>query len=235
VIQRADALLKRWIQSVLGAGTVVAALPRGAANPDGPRGIAVELIDIGAAPPPRNTKRPPLVCSLRYLVTAWAETADKAHELLGTLLFAALDDERRTADMPVEADLAPIPPETWLALGAMQRPAFVARLPLSVERPEPAVPRVKVPVLEIVNAATIYGQVVGPGDIPLAGATVVLLSTGQSVSTDGQGRFRFSMVPVRPAKRKLEVRAKGDVQQFETAASDKGGEPMLLRFQIREV
>jgi hypothetical protein len=236
VIERADALLRRWIRSVVGEELAIASsLPRAAPSPgESPRGVAFELLDIAPAPMPHAGARRPLACQIRYLVSAWAESLDQGHEILGGLLAAAMDDERRTVDLPVEADLTPVPPETWLALQAVLRAAFVVRVPLTVERPVKAAPRVTESTVRMLPTTSLEGRLVGPRDIPLPGASVVLMATGQTTETDRQGRFRFSMVPGGSSSHKLEVTAKGDTQRFEIKDNDNGGEPMLLRFQIQE-
>jgi CarboxypepD_reg-like domain len=51
------------------------------------------------------------------------------------------------------------------------------------------------------NAAVVYGQVLNPDGLPLAGATVLVAGTRQCVATDGQGDFAlpldFNKGPIR--------------------------------------
>ena len=66
---------------------------------------------------------------------------------------------------------------------------------------------------DVVTGVPLWGQVLGPGGLPLAGAAVEVPALQLFTSADASGRFRFANVPARPPPR-LVVRAKGLVQTF---------------------
>jgi hypothetical protein len=201
VIERVDEQLKSWVEQVLGSISVSLDRP-GSQQSD--RGVCLYLLELIDAPPLRNTTRPPLQLKLRYLVTAWAETPEDAHHLLGTLAFAAMEE---TA---FDLDLEPVSPATWQAFGIPPQPSIVLQVPLRQERPEPSEQLVRVPlVLHAVPTANLAGTLLGPGDIPLVGATVELGSLRRSTRTDPKGQFRFDNVPGEPATQSLRIVVKG--------------------------
>src|SRR6185295_9450074 len=116
--------------------------------------------------------------------------------------------------------------------GAAPRAAFILRLPFRREVPEPRALRVRAPlVAQVVGSAPLWGQVLGPGGIPLAGAAVEVPALELFTSADADGRFRFASVPADPPP-KVVVRAKGTAQTF--AGPDVPGAPLTLQFQIEE-
>jgi hypothetical protein len=132
-------------------------------------------------------------------------------------------------------DLAPVPVVLWSALGVPPRPAFRLRVPLERERPMPAVPRVKEPlVIRTVPAEVLLGRVVGPGDIPIPDALVELPSMGLSARTDAKGRFRFASVPTDTPLGRLEVRAKGEVLAVRTEELPTEEGALLVRLPLKE-
>ncbi len=101
--------------------------------------------------------------------------------MLGTLIFAAL----AVTDWQVEQER--LPPDTWAAFGTPPRPSFVLRLPVIKERPEPAVKLVRKPLtVKHTGLVGLHGAVLGPEDIPIAGARVELPAFGLSATTDPQ-------------------------------------------------
>ncbi len=203
MIETVDQRLKSWVERVLGDTAVSLAAP---ARESVERGVGLYLLELGPAPVPRTARRPPLRLALSYLVTTGADSPERAHHLLGELVFAALDEPE------FEVDLSPLPVALWAALGVVPRPAFRLKVPLERERPMPVVPRVTQPlVLRAVPSRPLVGQVLGPGEVPIPGAQVELPSMGLSVRTDARGLFRFASVPADMPLGWLEVRAKGEV------------------------
>jgi Pvc16 N-terminal domain len=222
VIEQADARLAEWAGAVAGTGVQVA-LSAPVNQPSG-TGVSLFLMDLVSLPPMRGQRRAPLQLALRYLVTAWGADPHAEHRLLGELVAAAMQEE------DFEVLLAPTPPETWLALGASPRPAFVLQVPVRQARPEPAVPRVRGPlVVRGVGLAPLAGVVLGPGDIPVAAARVEVPSAGAVAETDPDGRFRFPMLPVEPRQKLVRVRARGRQIDVEIAQPEESG-PVVIRF-----
>jgi hypothetical protein len=157
----------------------------------------------------------------------------RAHRELWRLLLEAVV-RSESDDWSVER--VPPPLEVWRALGVPPRPSFVLRVQARHEWEHgPPAKRVRERVVEGGPVRSLAGVVVGPGATPLGGVMVDLPSLGQSVETDGTGRFMFPFVPggeYRP--RKLVVRAKGETRDFEVPG-DAGGEPLVIEFKFAEV
>jgi hypothetical protein len=138
MIDDVDQRLKAWVAEVVGEQPVTLAAPERATVE---KGVNLYLLELGAAPPARSVRRVPLQFTVCYLITVGAETPELAHQLLGELVFSALE-------MPeFEVELAPVPLELWTALGVPPRPSFRVRVPVRRERAEPEVPRVRFPLI----------------------------------------------------------------------------------------
>jgi hypothetical protein len=166
--------------------------------------VSVYLMECAAAPPPRGTGRPPLQILARYLVTTWAEEPEEAHRLLGELLFAALESR------DYEADLTPPTADAWSALGARPQPSFMLVAQVKQARAEPPTRYVRVPlVLQASPLVALRGVVLGPEEMPIAGARVEAMGLNLWERTDAKGRFRFAGVPGGAHPLRLRVKAKG--------------------------
>jgi hypothetical protein len=226
MIDDVDQRLKAWVADVVGELPVSLAAPERATVE---QGVSLYLLELGAAPPARSVRRVPLQFSVCYLVTVGAETPERAHQLLGELVFAALE----VPDLEVE--LSPVPLELWTALGVAPRPAFRVRVPVRRERAEPNVRRVRFPLIaQMVPNEALLGCVVGPGDVPIPGALVEVPALKLSTRTDARGYFRFPLVPSLQSLGRLEVRAKGEVLHVgaETLAPQEG--PLVIRLPLKE-
>jgi hypothetical protein len=226
LIAETDDRLAGWVQTTVGAVEVWLGAPRPEA---GGSGVSLYLMELVPAPAPQGGRRPPLQFSARYLVTTWAADAHEAHRLLEELLFAAMD----ATDL--EVDLEPLPGAAWAAFGVAPRPSFLVRVPMRRERPERPVKLVRVPpVVETVPVAALQGVVVGPADVPLAGARVELPALGLATRTDPDGRFRFGSVPAEGPPLLLKVSARGR----ETSVRAEGGmsrpEGLVIRMTAME-
>jgi len=219
----AAASLQSWAGGVLPGVAVKLGPPARDAAQDQ---IFIHLVQIEGHPPPRGPRRPPLQVDLHFLVSAASPRPESELRMVGELMFAAL------ARDDLEVELAPVAPAVWQALGAAPRAAFILRLPFRREVPEPRALRVRAPlVAQVVGSAPLWGQVLGPGGIPLAGAAVEVPALELFTSADADGRFRFASVPADPPP-KVVVRAKGTVQTF--AGPDVPGAALTLQFQIEE-
>jgi hypothetical protein len=227
MLDEVDARLRAWVGRVLGEVPVSLEVPERRLLENG---VSLYLLELGSAPPPRTERRPPLRLSACYLVTAGADSAERAHRLLGELAFAAMEEQ------DLEVDLSPVPLALWTGLGLPPRPSFKLRVPVLRERPVPVVPRVRAPLA--VHAAPIsdslVGVVVGPGDVPIPGALVELPSLRLSTRTDARGGFRFPSVPPAASLGRLEVRAKGEVLALGAEALATEGGPLVIRLPLKE-
>ena len=229
LIEQVDEQLKSWIREVHGDVALSLDAPRDVdpstdASADGAPGTGVNLylLELVESPPLRGPGRSPLQIALRYLVTTWAPEAEKAHNLLGELVFAAMQHEQ------FEAELHPLPAATWSALGIRPRPSFVLRALLRLEQPAPEVERVLKPLqVQAVPLRSLSGVVLGPDDIPLAGALVEARGYGRRSRTDLQGRFVLTGLPAAEGLETLRVSAKALQLDVPIAPGD---EPIVIRF-----
>jgi hypothetical protein len=220
VIDAIDQRLSAWIKETLDVD-IVSLAPPGAQEDDS--GVSLYLLELADAPPLRTTRRSPLQLTLRYLVTTWAKEITEAHRLLGELALATMEQT------DFELDLAPLPAETWTALGLVPQPAFILRVPLRRERPERPTPYVRERLdVRAGPSRSFAGRLLGPEEIPIADATVEVPSLGARTRTDGQGRFVFAHVPVDPPIRHLLVRAKGRLLNVTLGTEITEEEPLVI-------
>ena len=175
------ATIKQAVQGLTVSATSVGQPPVG-------EGIAVAL--IGAAPraTPLSPDRKRSVLALDYLVAIRLDDPLAEHRALGALAFAALETEGYvlTNDIPVAA--------ACQAIGWPPCAGLVVRAEALRERVLPQAPLVRFPAvtsLELLVAAE--GQVLGPSDIPIAGALVTMAGHERATTTGPDGRFRFAV------------------------------------------
>ena len=218
MIDEVDARLKTWVENVLGTVDVALTPPR---EPQPEPTVHLYLLQIVPELSSPDGKRSPVQIMLHYLITVRAAEPEQAHKLLGDLVLAAIDN----AEFALDFD--PLPMETWIALGVEPQPAFVLKIPLERERPEPDVALVRTPmVLRASSIATLQGVVLGPEDLPLYGALVELPDSRLYQRTDSHGRFRFPTVPADPPVKRVRVSAKG--HELETEI-DSTSESVVIR------
>jgi hypothetical protein len=210
-----------WIRSILPDVPTVAR-PLGARE----RTSGVDLRLIRAAP--RATARiaePPTVLDLDYLVTIQMTDAAAEQHALVELLFAA--GSRHDSEVVTDQSVA----ELCASLGIPVATGFVLRTPLvriPVQRP---VRHLRVPlVVHTAELGVIEGRVVGPQDIPVAGAIIAAAGLGNLARTDQDGRFRMAGMPTTTAGVRLTARARG----AEAEGVGIVGEPVLLRLAVRD-
>ena len=221
MIDQADERLLDWARAIVPDVPVAIAPPPA---PDSGAGVRIHLLSIQPVPAVRGARRPPLELALRYLVTTAAADEAEAHRWLGALAFRAMD----VAEWQVERE--PLPADLWRAFGIAPRPAFVVSVPVRLERPEKEVPVVRrPPVVRTSPIGELGGVVVGPEDIPIAGATVEIESLGFFARTDHEGAFRFPSVPATSAV-SLVVRAK----RHSRTVRARPGEALRIQFEDLE-
>jgi len=227
MIERIGQEIRDWIGSIITGAEVVLGLP--GANAQSAQ-VGLYLMDLSQSNCARAGKLPPLKINLRYLVTAWSPRAEEAHRLLGELIFAALQKPEKEAP-EFEVVVEPLPVEAWAVLGAAPQPSFFLRAPLRRERPEPAVPMVKEPVvLQPSPMRVLSGVVYESGGMPIMGARVELLTLGIATRTDERGRFRFVGAPSN-GQLKLLAQAKGRTKEIDYSAGDG---PLEIRLDLLE-
>jgi hypothetical protein len=222
-IDDADARLGDWVASLLDDVDVSFDPP--AAAPAG-RGVSLYLYEVRPSPPPRS-RTPPLQATLRYLVTTWAPTQSEAHRMLGQLMFGALEG----TELEVEPETIDI--SVWAMFATPPKPSFVLRVSLRRERDEAPVRMVRQAlVVQTAALMPLRGTVVGPGDVPIAGARVEIPLANLAVATDRLGRFAFTAVAAGPHPTTIRVLAKG--RQL-TLTTDPGSrEPLIIHFEPLE-
>jgi len=221
-----DERLKSWATSEIPGVEVSLAVPE-KQRPG--RGVGLYLLDVMQSHALSNSRRPPLQLSLRYLITAWSDKPEDAHQILVQLIFAAMENK----DFLVE--LEPIPLTVWTALGVPPQPSFLLRVPLRQERPELQTKLVLHP-LEVQSSAMVgfHGVLLGPGDMPLSQCRVEMPALNLTTSTDYKGRFYFPSVPAAGSKQLL-VKAKGlelPVSSEQNYSDSK--EPLVIHFNLLE-
>lgn len=230
MIDTIDRDLLEWLKATVPKTAVSFAAPP-ADGGDKPV-VSCYLLALAAAPPTRGaaTGGPaPQQFALRYLISVSAAVAEDAHRVLGPLVFAAMD----RPGCEVELDM--LPADLWLALGVVPRPAFVLRVPLRLARPEPTSGVVLHPI--VINHAPLRplaGRVVGPGDVPLAGARLDLPSLHLSTRSDHRGCFIFPPIPAEPLPKELVVTARGRVLRIAPQQHLADDHTLTITFPIPE-
>ena len=224
MIDEIDRRLSDWISSTL-EQVEISLAPPGASKTA--RSVGLFLLELIHNPASRGARRPPIQITLRYLVTTQADKPEEAHQMLGELVIAALQE----SDFEVEQE--PLPLLVWSALGVAPRPSFVIRVPFRHERPEKLAPLVRRPVvIKQSPLRSLSGQVLGPENIPIMDARVELPALQLYTNTDSKGRFHFSAVPSQPRPKLLRVRAKGKEFSINTEQAESDSEPILIHLQL---
>jgi hypothetical protein len=219
-----DDQLEAWARGVAD-GVTVSFGPPGELKAQ--TGVGLYLMELTEDPPARGSGVAPLRVALRYLVTTWGEPLE-AHRVLGALVFEAL------ADPDVTVDLRPLSPQAWTALGTVPRPAFILQRTVQRERAVSLAPPVTERLaLRTGPLTTLHGVVLGPGDIPLASASVEVPHLGKRATTDGRGAFRLAGLPTSPPVTRLRVRARGHEQTVTAEQGYTGDAPVTIRIHFQ--
>lgn len=222
MIDQTDRALTAWVKGIVSEVDVVLGLPH---LLEGKSGISLYLLALAAPSPVWVHRQPATRVTLRYLVTAWAPDEELAHRLLGKLVLAGLEKRE------YELDLAELPVALWTSLGLAPRPAFIICLPLLLEQPAATTPLVGGPLtIQGTPAGSLHGIVLGPGDIPIAGAGIELPALQLSTHTNARGTFFFATVPVGSPGVHLVVKARGQIQHVTLEHSVSAEKPLEIRF-----
>lgn len=132
--------LKAWAATAAGGRGVVTSPPAVESQTES---VSLYLMEMLPEPPERNSRQHVLRVTLRYLVTAGAPGAASQQQLLGDLLFAAMESHA------FEVDPAPQSAELWRAFGVPPQPAFCIRAKVWKELPERTSPLVREHVFHV--------------------------------------------------------------------------------------
>ncbi len=224
MIELADSRLVEWIKEVLGDPAVTLGPP--GATTVRPV-VSCYLLALTGAAPSRVAHTTTFGLELRYLLTTFADPPEEAHRLLSQLAFAAMGHPDWTPDF------APLSADTWSAFNVPPQPAFVLRVPLHWERAEPPVKRVLRPLeVQYADLGTFQGVLLGPGDRPLAYASLALQEPELATMTDEDGRFYFGAVPSQPRSRHLVILAKGQVFDLTVEQPSSDALPVEIRLKL---
>ena len=224
MIDQVDDNLSNWVETVLGGLKPSLSAPSEA---NGTLAVNLYLLELVDDPLRRNTSRPPLQPSLRYLVTSSADEPKDAHRLLGTLLLAALDNPS------YEVELEPVPQNTWSAFKIAPRPSFILRVPLEREWSLSNVPLVtEGAAMQGAPMLDMYGLLLGPNDVPMANGRIEIPNLYRYAYTDSKGRFQLNGVPAAPRVKTLRVLARNRELTVHVAETGSPDQPVRLRFDL---
>ncbi len=220
MIDQIDQQLTNWVGAVLKKNVQVS-FSKPTSSEKG-SGVNLYLLELNPIPKIRERDGTTLQCSLRYLLSTWAETPQESHHLLGTLAFAAMEHTE------FEVDFEPLSPACWTAFGVEPRPSFFLRLPVRQHRDILPTKFVTHPlVLQPSSIRPFTGLVVGPNERPIMGAKVEVPALHLSTETDFQGQFQFSGFPSDSAVTLL-IRAKGQEVEVATDPKDVKSKPFIV-------
>lgn len=224
MIDRIDDRLSTWVETVLGGIKPSFAPP---ADTDGSLSVNLYLLEIVDDPLRRNTSRPPLQPSLRYLVTTYATDVKDAHRLLGTLVTAAL------ASDGFETEFDPIPRNIWSAFKIAPRPSFILRVPLPHEWPDTGIPLVtEGAAMQSVPMVPFFGRILGPQDVPLANSRIEIPNLYRYAYTDNRGNFMLNGVPAAPRPKTLIIRSRRRERTITVIETGAEHTPVIIRIDL---
>lgn len=206
-LDQVDRALKNWVEAVLEDTHVTFAAPCDISPDDQ---VCLYLKDVIYRPLSQTVSRanaqPTVTLSLNYVVTTWHSDPILAHQALEVLLLAAI--ENPTFSIQTE----PIPLAMWQAFQIPPRPAFILYTVLEIDRPRSTLPIVRhPPVVQVASVSRMQGVILGPGDVPIAGARIMLPHLHRSTYSDADGMFGFEAVPSDGPWGPMKVQAKGYV------------------------
>jgi len=223
-LAQADVAVLDWVRTVITDSDVHLAPPDTQRNR---MGIYVYLMALTEDPPLRGSGRAPLQIEAQYLITVQDTDPAMAHQRLDRLIFDALRQ-------PIfEVTFTALTPQLWSAFNLIPQPAFVLCLSIAVEQPLPAVPIVlEPPSLEGVPMTTLRGVLLGPGEIPLANASVEYPSLQRKVQTNARGEFNLRAVPLAPQQKALRIIAKGKTFEIVVEQPDQPDENIQIHLPL---
>jgi hypothetical protein len=230
VMQAEARLAEEWVRPAIGPEVEVRVGSVGDPESSGGKAVLLTLIDIAPFPAPHRSVTPaPLQLRARYLVSVLGFDATEQGQCLAELAFQAGPLIR------VELDPSPPGPAFWAALGTSARPALLVSVLLERERPSHKAPRVRTPLITRWSPSRpLAGVVLGPGDIPIAGALVEVEGSPLTTYSNHRGEFGFRSVPGAEPPPTLIVNAKGTQLRISVNIADGSEDPLLIRVPIPE-
>jgi hypothetical protein len=200
-------------------GTPAAALSLADSDPES--GIGIRLIQVSPRMEPRARDRLIRTLALDYLISIRADDPLAEHRLVAELAFAIMD----MADYELVADQSAA--QACLASGLAPTAGLVIRSQARRVDDIAQAPLVREPaIMRVAPLGFVDGIVLGPGDLPIPGATVTLGDGDRSAVTGPDGRFRFAS----PADAPVQVAARAHGRANATAAA--AGKPAVIKLPL---
>jgi hypothetical protein len=225
MFDKTDERLESWLKSITQDLEVFFAVPTKDLKK---QGVYIYLLDLLPNPSGRGVRRPPLQITLRYLIFPQSEDPKENHGILGNLLISAMESTE------FEVEKNPILPEIWQAFGLPPQPAFILRVPFTLEREEKLAPPVRFPA--VINQTTLesfQGRILA-GRIPIVNAKVEIPALKTTATTNSDGFFRFASIPSEPKNKNLIIRAKGREFSVFTDQIDRSGDLFDIQIKLEE-
>jgi hypothetical protein len=223
-------LVDEWVRPAIGPEVEVRFGSVGDPGLSDGKAVVLTLLDIAPSPASRRgSTPPPLQLRARYLVTVRGFDPTELGQCLAELAFLAGPLTR------VELEPLPPSPTLWESLGTTARPALIASVLLERERRGRKVSRVREPLITRWSPAhPLTGVVMGPGDIPIAGALVEVEGFPLTTYSNHRGEFAFRSVPGVEPPPTLVVSAKGTHLRVRVGGGGGPEDPVLIRVPIPE-
>lgn len=223
-------LIEEWLRPAIGPDVNPRFDTVRTSEIDGEQTVLLTLLHIVPAPPARSSAAPaPLQLRTSYLVTTQGFKPTEGAQILADLAFQAGTLAR------VELDPTPPSPSMWEALGVHARPALMISVLLQRERDARPVRRVLEPlVTRWAPSRPVVGVVMGPGDVPIAGALVEVDGSTLATYSNHRGEFGFRAVPGAEPPPILIISAKGAHLRVRVAADKGPADPILIRVPLPE-
>lgn len=184
-------------------------------------GAEIRLVRANPSPEPRARDRVNLTVSLDYLITLKSPEPLVEHRLLVELAMAAME----SADFQIIDQAMAL--ELCRSMGLPSCACLLVRAELRRSRALEQAPLVRSPaVTRLMDLNSVEGTVVGPGDVPVAGAVVSLNLSDRRVVTGPTGKFRF------PIPSGVAARATVKARQATVTADLKAGSPTLIKLPL---
>lgn len=184
-------------------------------------GIDIRLIALAPRFEPRQRDRLDRTIALDYLLSVRFADPLAEHRSLAELAFAAME----TSGYEIVADKSPA--EACASVGLKPSAGIVLRAQARLSQELPRAPLVREPAItRLAPLGYVEGVVVGPGDIPIAGAFVTLEGTERAAVTGPDGRFRFAS----PAGTPIHITARA--RSTEAAVSAEPGDPAVIQLPL---
>lgn len=187
----------------------------------GEDGIDIRLIALTPRFEPRQRDCIEHIVALDYLLTVRFADPLAEHRNLAELAFAAME----TAGYEIVADRSPA--EACAAIGLSPSAGIMLRAQARLSQELPRAPLVREPAIaRLVPLGHVEGVVVGPGNVPIAGAFVTLEGDARAAVTGPDGRFRFAT----PAGTLVHLTARA--RSTEAAVSAEPGDPAVIQLPL---